>query len=162
MKRCICPSCRCQSEELSSPGGCSQLHQAQAPACRAVLGTLPLTPPFPGNSRPLGGPGWPALCYAASLGGLRARRLPGEATVIWGWGGGARQAKKGHVMAEAPSLSREITGKPLEGQLPPVQPTVCYFPSGWMAQTGCPGKGSSTAEVSSGRCQRSSTLRQKG
>lgn len=65
-------------------------------------------------------------------------------------------------MAEAPSLSREIAGKPLEGQLPPVQPTVCCLPPGWMSQAGCPGKGCSTAEVSSGRCQRSSKLRQKG
>jgi len=162
MKRCICPSCRCQSEELSSPGGCSQLHQAQAPVCRAVLGTLPLLLPSRAIIHPWGGPGWPALCYAASLCGLRASCLSGEATIIWGCGGGARQAKKGYVMAEAPSLSREIAGKPLEGQLTPVQPKVCCLPPGWTAHTGSPGKGCSTAEVSSGRCQRSSKLQQKG
>ena len=65
-------------------------------------------------------------------------------------------------MAEAPSLSREIAGKPLEGQLTPVQPKVCCLPPGWTAHTGSPGKGCSTAEVSSGRCQRSSKLQQKG
>lgn len=48
-------------------------------------------------------------------------------------------------MAEAPYLSREIAGKPLEGRLPAAQPTVCCLPPGWVAQTGCPGKDCSTA-----------------
>lgn len=33
-------------------------------------------------------------------------------------------------MAEAPSLPREIPGRPLEG-LPPMQPTVFCLPPGW-------------------------------
>lgn len=60
-------------------------------------------------------------------------------------------------MADAPSLPREIPGKPLEG-LPPIQPTVFHLPPGWKAQEGLPGKGCSAAR---GRCQRSPRLRQK-
>lgn len=120
MKRCICPSCRCQSEELSSPGGCSQLHQPQTPVCRAVLALYAaLTPPFPGKHPPLR---WARLASTllCSIPVQPESQVP-PWRIIWGCRDGARQAKKGYITAEAPS-SREITGKPLWDSYPQCSP----------------------------------------